>query len=198
MRARTCRIALTLTLAAAAAAASPAMAEDAPSGPTPALSAARTAVKSLAVALQAQLGAAIQSGGLVSAVTACNTIAPAVTEEASSTSALTVRRTALRVRNPANAPDAFERRVLERFQQEMRAGADPASLEHAETVTEGGRSVFRYMKAIPTAATPCLGCHGSNVQPEIKAEILRLYPHDEAMGFSAGDLRGAFSVYKPL
>lgn len=196
MRARTCRIALTLTLAAAAA--SPAMAEDAPSGPTPALSAARAAVKSLAAALQAQLGAAIQSGGLVSAVTACNTIAPAVTEEASSTSALTVRRTALRVRNPANAPDAFERRVLERFQHEIRAGADPASLEHAETVTEGGRSVFRYMKAIPTAATPCLGCHGSNVQPEVKAEILRLYPHDEAMGFSAGDLRGAFSVYKPL
>lgn len=196
MRAWTGRITLALTLAAAAA--TSAMAEDTASGPTPALSAARAAVKNLADGLQAQLGAAIQSGGLVSAVTACHTIAPAVTDEASSTSALTVRRTALKVRNPANAPDAFERRVLERFQREMRAGSDPASLEHAETVTEGGRAVFRYMKAIPTAATPCLGCHGSNVQPEVKAEILRLYPNDEATGFSAGDLRGAFSVYKPL
>ena len=39
---------------------------------------------------------------------------------------------------------------------------------------------------------------GSNVQPEIKAEILRLYPDDEATGFKAGDLRGAFTVTQKL
>ncbi|WP_083567362.1 DUF3365 domain-containing protein [Hyphomicrobium sp. CS1GBMeth3] len=127
------------------------------------IASARTATKALAEALQVQLGAAIKAGGLASAVTACNGLAPAVTKEAIEKSGLTVRRMALKVRNPANAPDAFERKILERFRDATAGGADPTTLEHAETVTENGHTAFRYMKAIPTAATPCLGCHGSDV-----------------------------------
>jgi hypothetical protein len=36
------------------------------------------------------------------------------------------------------------------------------------------------------------------LQPELKAEILRLYPNDQATGFRAGDLRGAFTVTQTL
>ena len=54
------------------------------------------------------------------------------------------------------------------------------------------------MKAIPTAAEPCLTCHGSSLQPELKAEILRLYPNDQATGFKPGELRGAFTVTQKL
>jgi hypothetical protein len=119
-------------------------------------------------------------------------------EASSKAMGLKVGRTALKVRNPANAPDAFETRVLEDFVAKIAAGGDPAKLEHAETVTENGQKLFRYMKAIPTAAVPCLTCHGSDLAPDLKAEIDKLYPSDQATGFKAGDLRGAFTVTEEL
>jgi len=173
-------------------------AESAPASDEARISAARAAVKGLGEALKEQLVAAIKADGPVSAIGVCRTIAPAIAEEQSRKHGLEIVRTALRVRNPANAPDAFERKVLEEFVRKIESGADPASLENAETVTEGGKSQFRYMKAIPTAVEPCLACHGSDLKPELKAEVLRLYPDDRATGFKAGDLRGAFSVRQTL
>jgi len=88
--------------------------------------------------------------------------------------------------------------TLEEFVRKIDAGADPATLEHAETITQGDERAFRYMKAIPTAAEPCLTCHGSSLEPALKVEILRLYPDDQATGFKAGELRGAFTVTQKL
>lgn len=56
-----------------------------------------------------------------------------------------------------------------------------------------GQPAFRYMSAIPTQKL-CLGCHGKSIDPEVKAKIEELYPQDKAIGFSEGDLRGAFVV----
>ncbi len=61
-------------------------------------------------------------------------------------------------------------------------------------VVKGAAGAFRCTKAIPTAAEPCLMCHGSGLDPALKAEIERLYPDDQATGFKAGELRGAFTV----
>lgn len=155
---------------------------------------AREAIKGLAEELKAELVAAIKAGGPVAALQVCNTRAPEIAAGRSQAMGLEVGRTALKVRNPNNAPDAFERRVMEAFVEKMQAGADPLSLEHAETVSEGGGKVFRYMKPIPTAAEPCLACHGSDLKPDVAAEIKRLYPEDAAVGFKAGDMRGAFTV----
>ena len=107
-------------------------------------------------------------------------------------------RTALKVRNPKNAPDAFERRVLEDFVAKVAAGADPAQLEHYEAVTEDGERLFRYMKAIPMAAEPCAVCHGGALAADLKTEIEKLYPQDQATGFEPGELRGAFTVTEKL
>jgi hypothetical protein len=158
---------------------------------------ARAAVKELGEALKRELMASIAAGGPLAAIGVCKTIAPALAEKTSATRGLKVGRTALRLRNPANAPDAWERAVLEDFAAQIKAGADPVKLEHAETVTDaGGASTFRYMKAIPMGAVPCLSCHGAP-EPALKAEITRLYPQDQATGFRPGELRGAFTVSAP-
>lgn len=185
-----------LTALAACALPSLSHASDAPSQAD--IAAARRAAKDLGETLKAQLVAAIQAGGPQSAVGVCRTIAPAIAGQASRTHDMKVGRTALRVRNPANAPDAFERRVLDDFVRKIAAGADPATLEHAEITAEDGEKTFRYMRAIPTAAEPCLACHGKTIDPALKAEILRLYPGDQATGFAPGDLRGAFTVTRPI
>ena len=191
------RMWLVLPLLAPAMLATSAHAEGPASNAT-SLATTRAAVKGLGETLKEQLVAAIKAGGAVAAVGVCRTIAPAIAEDKSRTYRVKVGRTSLKVRNPANAPDEFERQVLEEFVRKIDAGADPASLEHAETVAQGDERVFRYMKAIPTAAEPCLTCHGSSLRPELKAEILRLYPNDQATGFKPGELRGAFTVTQKL
>jgi hypothetical protein len=158
---------------------------------------ARTLAKGLGDGLMAQLMEAIKTGGPASAIAVCATIAPELAAQLSQESGLSVGRTALRVRNPANAPDDWERAVLQDFAAKIAAGADPKTLEHAENVMDPtGATTFRYMKAIPMGTNPCLTCHGVP-EPALKAEITRLYPQDQATGFKPGELRGAFTVQGP-
>lgn len=181
-----------LTLAPAARAEQPA------STPGTHVSAARAASKELGEALKSQLVAALKSGGAISALSVCNTVAPSIAADISQQRSMQVGRTALKVRNTANAPDAFETRVLEDFAKKIAAGADAAILEYSETVMENGGSTFRYMKAIPMAAEPCAACHGTDVKPDVKAAVEQLYPQDQATGFKPGDLRGAFTIKQVL
>lgn len=163
-----------------------------------ALATARAAIKGLGESLREQLMAAIKDGGPKAAIAQCRAIAPAAAAASSKEHGVEIRRTALRVRNPANAPDAWERTALEEFVARMAAGEEAAKLEKAETVSEGGVATLRYAKAIPMAAEPCVLCHGPSIDPALAAEIVRLYPEDQATGFKAGDLRGAFSVRVPV
>ena len=53
------------------------------------------------------------------------------------------------------------------------------------------------MKAIPTGEL-CLVCHGTQIAPQVLEKLDALYPRDEARGFSAGDIRGAFTITQPM
>ncbi len=159
---------------------------------------ARAISMELAGKLKAQLEAALKEGGPQAALGICNTVAPEIAAEVSERLGGRVGRTALKVRNPKNAPDAFETDVLKRFAEEMSQGADGSKLEHAEIVETDGVRTFRYMKAIPMAAQPCAACHGQAVAPELMRSIRNLYPEDQATGFRPGDLRGAFTIVKTL
>jgi uncharacterized protein DUF3365 len=158
---------------------------------------ARMAIRGLAKNLRTELRAAMKDGGPVKAIEVCNTAAPSIAAAQSKERGLTVRRTALKLRNPANAPDDFERKVLKKFVADIAAGKEPKKLAFTEIVTTDDGKVFRYMKAIPTRKM-CLRCHGDNVAPKVKKEIDKLYPKDQATGFKEGDMRGAFSVSKKL
>lgn len=184
---------VTATLFAVCTVATAATAQDA--GPNAAeLAKARGAIKGLAENLRSTLVNALKSSGPVAAIEACQAAAPGIASEQSAAHGATVARTALLVRNPANAPDAWERKVLESFAAKIDAGANPDTVDFGEMVEEGGRKTFRYMKAIPMAAEPCMACHGTELKPEIAAEIAKRYPQDKAVGFTPGKLRGAFTV----
>lgn len=146
--------------------------------------------------LKAELTRAMEAGGPSKAIDACQAVAPAIAQEHSKRTGWQVGRTSLRVRNPGNAPDAWEREALLSFEKRKAAGEDIARLEHYGFVEQDGRTVFRYMKAIPTAQM-CLACHGSSLDPSVKATLAELYPNDQATGFSVGDIRGAFTITQP-
>jgi hypothetical protein len=153
---------------------------------------ARASAGQLAARLIPTLQTAMQEGGPNHAIRVCSTEAPEIAAAVSHDN-LRIGRTALRVRNPANAADAWEESVLEDFQRRMADGADPATLEAWQVQTLGDRRIGRWMKAIPTAPM-CTTCHGTDIDPDLAATIRDHYPEDRASGFEAGDLRGAFTA----
>lgn len=153
---------------------------------------ARQSGQALGGQLKQALTSAVESDGLVAAVEVCQIQAPLIAERVSDDS-IEVGRTALRVRNPANSADAWERRILENFERQMARGEDPAGLETFAVRHVDGKRRGHWMKAIPTGGM-CLSCHGSQLDPQVQQTIDQRYPQDQATGFSQGSLRGAFSV----
>jgi len=108
-----------------------------------------------------------------------------------------VSRTALGVRNPANAPDDWERRQLEQMSFMLDAGVDPETMEVAAIVVENGETAFRWMRPV-LMREPCLVCHGEAIDSRIRLLLAQEYPLDEAAGYAEQQLGGAYSVRRVL
>ena len=163
----------------------------------PRVEASRAAAQQLFETLRDQMQAAVQSGGPVAAIEVCHEKAQALTKKISEDKGWQVARTSHKLRNPKNAPDAWETQVLEDFQKRKAAGEPLEKMEHHAGVEEGGKRYFRYMKAIPLGGV-CANCHGMVLRPEVTTKLDELYPEDKARGFQVGDLRGAFTIKQPM
>jgi hypothetical protein len=161
------------------------------------IEASRAAAKNFGMNLKGELQRAVEAGGPLSGITVCNEKAMQIAEDTSKELGLQIGRTSLKVRNPNNAPDEWEKKVLQAFEERKAAGEPVGELEYSETLAHDGAKTFRYMKAIPTAKV-CLACHGDSLSPELTAKLDELYPQDQARGFKEGDIRGAFTISKPL
>ncbi|HIJ22639.1 MAG: DUF3365 domain-containing protein [Gammaproteobacteria bacterium] len=159
----------------------------------------REAVKTLFTKLKGALVTGMKTGGPTAAIAACSQQAQPITDSVSDRrTGLEIRRISLRLRNPDNAADAWEIKILQQFEARSAAGESLATMEHHEVVKQkGGEKLFRYMKAIP-ASKPCMVCHGELIATDVLQKIRAVYPLDQATGFKPGDLRGAFSVTKAL
>jgi hypothetical protein len=143
---------------------------------------------------------AVAEGGPASAIKVCKELAPQLAGDVSRKQGWKLTRVSLKVRNPMlGTPDAWEQKVLQDFDARAAKGDKPETLEYAEVVKEPAGNYFRYMKAIPVQPG-CLTCHGSGEQipAEVKAELADNYPHDQAIGYAPGQIRGAVSVKRPL
>jgi len=150
--------------------------------------------------LAGKLMEAMTEGGPVRAVDVCRVEAPAIASRLSRESGWQVKRVGTRVRNPVTGlPDVWEQRQLEEFARRLAAGEVPPQVTTYAEVDEPAGRVQRYMRAIPVAP-PCLVCHGERDQQtdELKALLDREYPHDAAVGYRPGELRGAFSLRRPV
>ena len=151
--------------------------------------------------LKGELAKALKAGGPVTAINVCKSLAPAITKKHSENSGWNVARTSLKLRNPDNAPDAWETKVLLQFEERRAKGEGADTLAYTEIVEEGDNKYFRFMKGIvmpPLEELPCLKCHGENIDPDTAAMLDELYPQDKARGYKAGQVRGAFTLKKKL
>lgn len=149
---------------------------------------AKQTIKAFANDLKTTLVTTMKSQGPVAAINVCNVSAPAIAEQHSG-DAYIISRTALKVRNPENQATAWQQDILKEFEQRLAEGTKMDSLDKVEQRDDG----WYYIKAIGTGK-PCLTCHGSELNPAVKAKLSELYPNDQATGFKLGDLRGAFVV----
>lgn len=154
-------------------------------------------MKAFGGALQGELKTAMQRGGPVEAIQVCAAKAVPLADEASAKSGWSVGRTSHKLRNPKNAPDAYEQAVLADFLARQAKGESAADMAAAAVVDGADGKQFRFIKAIPTGEV-CLACHGTSLAPEVAKELDSLYPSDAARGFSAGEMRGVFTLSKPL
>lgn len=155
-------------------------------------------MQSFGGALKAELQAAIEDKGAPYAIEVCKIRAPEIAEAVSGNSGWSVSRSSHKLRNPNNAPDAYTAVAIDDFLVRQAAGESSDTLVKAEIVEENGQQTFRMVKAIPTGEL-CLNCHGgAEVKPAVEEQLAKLYPEDQARGFSAGEMRGVFTLVKPL
>ncbi|MFQ5714307.1 MAG: DUF3365 domain-containing protein [Candidatus Scalinduaceae bacterium] len=102
-----------------------------------------------------------------------------------------LKQTSLKLRNQANAPDEWEKKVLKKLQ----SSAYSKGVGFGETLETENKKIYRYMKPI-YAERACLECHGEKdtIKPAIRQFLERKYPSDQAFGYKEGDIRGGISI----
>jgi hypothetical protein len=156
-----------------------------------ALQQAQLSIKDYAATLKSALETAMKNGGPMAAVAVCHTQAPLIGQEMSKKYGVEIHRTSLKPRQ--TRPQDWEKPILAQFNAEKAAGKPIDEIVWHQTVDVHGVRELRLMKAIPTGEV-CLTCHGTAVAPELMQKIKSLYPHDQAVGYQLGGIRGAFSV----
>jgi hypothetical protein len=155
---------------------------------------ARAATASLGPELAGMLMTAMQEGGPAGAVAVCADSAQVRTAR-HSVDGLMIRRVGTRVRNPANAPDSLESRLLAYLEEQKLAGTMPDEImEVAQTGPDGGWEL-RYLKPVMLQEM-CATCHGARdaIPTAVQTLIAERYPTDAAVDYAPGDLRGAVAV----
>lgn len=161
---------------------------------------AAKAAAALASRLFGELSAALKESTPDKALDVCAAKAQAMTREIAAAEGLSLRRTALRFRNPENAPDPFEESFMEKEAERVAAGGAPREEPYAEVAdAPGGGKELRFLKTIHVGGI-CVACHGveADISEATRAALGKRYPGDRATGFRLNDFRGVVSVRVPL
>ena len=154
------------------------------------------AALALAGELFGRLSAELEAQGPVGAVAYCSAEAlPATGRVAAALEdGLDIKRTSMKYRNPANAPDDLELGILKYFQGEYALEVEPP----AYVIQKANEREYRYYKPL-VVVPPCLACHGNpdDMSEELRATLAESYPDDLATGYEAGDFRGVIRVSIP-
>ncbi len=159
-------------------------------GPDARLATAQAAADAAMQRLRANLMAKMEKEGPAVAIPFCHSSAVPLTSAELTGKVLSVRRATLKARNPSNLAQPDEAKLLREWQARLeRQRSIPAEWTRTE------RGILHYYRPIRTKGL-CLTCHGQpeHIPPDVRAHLQKLYPNDEAIGYSPGDLRGLVHV----
>jgi len=135
--------------------------------------------------LSTRLTKVMQSRGPAAAIDVCSREAGEIAKAISQEHGVKIGRTAIKLRNLSNAPPAWVKPLIAR----------PQSVAQFVNLPGGNTGALLPIKL----QSKCIACHGpaGSISDEVKSQLAKQYPRDEATGFNAGDLRGWFWVEVP-
>jgi hypothetical protein len=140
--------------------------------------------------LSSNLQAAIERSGVSQALPFCSAVAMPLTSLVANTNEVSLQRVTHRPRNPVNRASPQELELIEAYRSALSRSEAPRPV-----LVTNETPVF-YAPIVITNAL-CLQCHGNpteDIAPENLALIRQLYPADEAIGFSMGEVRGLWRI----
>lgn len=141
--------------------------------------------------LSGRLMAAMKEGGVPEAVQYCNLAGLPLIDSLSQAHQVNIRRTALKIRQPKDAPTPAEKKALEQYHAQFTAGE---VLKPFVETNSAGATAFYAPILVSEACLKCHGKLGETLKEEDYQLIKELYPNDQAIGYAAGDLRGIWSI----
>lgn len=154
------------------------------------------AITRVGMSLVSEVTSSIAKDGPEKAVEVCHLKALPLTGEiiAGLPRITAVKRTSLKLRNPANAPDEYESRALDRFRRKLEDGAPPSVLVQ-RIDHPNGKPEWRVYRPV-VVLQQCVSCHGpvENQSPALRTTLQQRYPQDAAVGYKLHDWRGLVRV----
>lgn len=160
---------------------------------------AKQAVGDLMKTMMGVLMQTMSAEGPAEAIGVCADTAYIIKADIEERYGVKIKRTTLKPRNPNNAPNAYEKEVLEMYAEEIEAGTMEKDEIFYERVMEDGELTFKYFRPMSMMGA-CLTCHGDAeaVPEDVAAKIAERYPEDQAMGYHEGEFRGAIVITVPI
>jgi len=146
---------------------------------------AMAAKDALFTRLSSRLMEVMSTEGPLAAIEVCSQEATQIADQVGQEQGVRIGRTALKKRNPNNVPPEWAVASL----------ADAREMPKFVSLEDGAAGALLPIKL----QAQCLMCHGppDQIFDEVRTQIARLYPDDQATGFHEGDLRGWFWVEVP-
>jgi hypothetical protein len=145
---------------------------------------------SLQATMLSELSRELETGGPIHAVNSCHIDTTGDAYRLARQQGVTVGRTSDRLRHPINAPRPWAAGIVKQYAGSKAANIDGFAVDLGDRV-----GLLR-----PIAHRPiCSGCHGKETEldPRVRALLKERYPHDRAVGFVRGELRGWFWAEVP-
>lgn len=143
-----------------------------------------------------ELSATIEEHGPIAAIEFCSYEALSLTEGVADEFSyeLTLKRTSLKIRNPLNAPDEYEKLALDFYQKKFMEESVFLS-GYIQKITEKEDTWFYYYQPLMINSM-CLNCHGDQgkLDPDLAKVLIATYPDDQATGYKEGEFRGLIRV----
>jgi hypothetical protein len=148
----------------------------------------------IAFTTKAQLGknlmATMKEKGAIEALRFCNLKAIPLTDSMATVHQGIIKRVSDKTRNPNNKANEVELKNIEHFKSVL------AKNEEIKPFVESINDHVNFYYPILTNAM-CLKCHGNpekDLNPELLTALSKLYPNDEAIGYSENQVRGIWSI----
>jgi len=144
----------------------------------------------LLTALLNELNTEIKENGIVSAINYCSFQAIPITKQISEDENVQLSRVSHRNRNPINAANEEELKLIEEYIRLKQSG------EVLKPVVVHGKGTKTFYSPILLATPLCLSCHGKpeEMNQEVRQAIAERYPDDKAINFELNEVRGMFKV----